>query len=132
MVLLDRRRWEPADPSLPAHPSEHDEMWVLEATGEAFGDYTEYLKALYLNKSRLWSSVYTGVSNLTYQEAVLEDERGRALAKKVGPSHACLIAGNTTISIYILNLPFFSCRAVPPGNGRPGIATRTLRHIPPR
>ena len=83
MVLLERRRWEPADPSLPAHPNEHDEMWVLEATGEAFGDYTEYLKALYLTKSRLWSSVYTGVSNLTYQEAVLEDERGRALAKKV-------------------------------------------------
>ncbi|CAL5227755.1 g10774 [Coccomyxa viridis] len=57
-------------------------MWILEATGEVFSEYSDYLKALYLTKSRVWSSVYTGVSNLTYQEAVLEDERGRALARK--------------------------------------------------
>ena len=102
MVLLERRFWEPADPSLPADPNE--EMWILEATGEVFGEYSDYLKALYLTKSRVWSSVYTGVSNLTYQEALLEDERGRALARKVRPSHACPIAGNTSISIYILKL----------------------------
>ncbi|CAK0750991.1 hypothetical protein CVIRNUC_002033 [Coccomyxa viridis] len=81
MVLLERRYWEP-DSSLPANPNDQDEMWVLETTGELFGDYSDYLKALYLTKSRLWSSVYTGVSNLTYQEAILEDERGRALARK--------------------------------------------------
>ena len=93
MVLLERRFWEPADPSLPANPNE--EMWILEATGEVFGEYSDYLKALYLTKSRVWSSVYTGVSNLTYQEALLEDERGRALARKVRQSHACPIAGHT-------------------------------------
>ena len=87
MVLLERRFWEPADPSLPTNPNE--EMWILESTGEVFGEYSDYLKALYLTKSRVWSSVYTGVSNLTYQEALLEDERGRALARKVRPLYAC-------------------------------------------
>ena len=87
MVLLERRFWEPADPSLTTNPNE--EMWILESTGEVFGEYSDYLKALYLTKSRVWSSVYTGVSNLTYQEALLEDERGRALARKVRPSYAC-------------------------------------------
>ena len=84
MVLLERKYWEPADPSLPANPNQQDgEVWILESTGELFGEYGDYLKALYLTKSRVWSSVYTGVSNLTYQEALLEDERGRALARKV-------------------------------------------------
>ncbi len=117
MVLLERRFWEPADPSLPANPNE--EMWILEATGEVFGEYSDYLKALYLTKSRVWSSVYTGVSNLTYQEALLEDERGRALARKVRQSHACPIAGHTSISIYILTLTLLFLSSSSP---------RTLRH----
>ena len=128
MVLLERRYWEP-DSSLPANPNDQDEMWVLETTGELFGDYSDYLKALYLTKSRLWSSVYTGVSNLTYQEAILEDERGRALARKVRPRMDVSLTENTTISIYILNLPSFSCRAVSPGIGGPSFATCSLRHI---
>ena len=130
MVLLERRFWEPADPSLPTNPNE--EMWILESTGEVFGEYSDYLKALYLTKSRVWSSVYTGVSNLTYQEALLEDERGRALARKVLSSHACLIAGSTSISIYILKLPSFSCRAVPQGIRGAGIATCSLRYAASR
>jgi hypothetical protein len=82
MVLLDRKYWAP-DPSLPADVDQDDEVWILDSTGEVFADYSEYLRQLYLTRSRQWASVYTGVCNLTYEEALREDERGRALAGKV-------------------------------------------------
>ncbi len=109
MVLLNLRYWEPADPSLPANPNE--EMWMLDSTGEIFGEYSDYLKALYLTKSRVWSSVYTGVSNLTHQEALLEDERGRALARKVRHRmHVLLPEIPPSASIFLkLPLLFLSC-----------------------
>ena len=82
MVLLERK-WFCPDQSLPEAAPE-EEVWLLEATGEVFTDYTEYLNQLYLTRTRVWSSVYSGVGNLTYEEALREDERGHALAKKVG------------------------------------------------
>ena len=81
MPLL-RRAWFTPDTSLPAADSE-DGVWQLDSTGEVFTDYVEYLNQLYLTKARVWSSVYSGVGNLTYEEALREDERGHALAKQV-------------------------------------------------
>jgi hypothetical protein len=81
MVLLERR-WFWPDTSLPQAAPE-DEVWQLESTGEVFTEYTDYLNQLYLTRTRVWSSVYSGVGNLTYEEALREDERGHALAKKV-------------------------------------------------
>ncbi|BDA46316.1 probable Bromodomain adjacent to zinc finger domain protein 1A at N-terminal half [Coccomyxa sp. Obi] len=84
MVLLDRQYFIPDD-SLPAEVNQDDEVWHLESTGEVFAEYTDYLRQLYLTRSRQWASVYTGVCNLTYDEAVREDERGRVLASKFPP-----------------------------------------------
>lgn len=81
-MLLDRQYFVP-DNSLPADVNEDDEVWHLESTGEVFAEYTDYIRQLYLTRSRQWASVYTGVCNLTYDEAVREDERGRVLASKV-------------------------------------------------
>ena len=130
MVLLNLRYWEPADPSLPDNSNE--EMWMLESTGEIFGEYSDYLKALYLTKSRVWSSVYTGVSNLTHQEALLEDERGRALARKVRHRMHVLLPEIPPSASIFLKLPSFSCRAVSQGIGGSSFAACPLRYIAPR
>jgi ATP-utilising chromatin assembly and remodelling N-terminal len=77
-------RGEPWAPlPLPQGLQPHEEVFVLRQTGEVFRDYEMYLGSFKELRERVWSCPGTGRSNLTYEEAALEEETARRLRKQV-------------------------------------------------
>ncbi|GMH10255.1 hypothetical protein Nepgr_012096 [Nepenthes gracilis] len=73
MPLLKRTQF-----TLPEPPSdlEPDELvFQVRFTKEIFQDYHEYLKRINLYRHRVWTCKVTGKTNLTYEEALLSEQR---------------------------------------------------------
>jgi len=81
MVLLQKKLWQPEP--LPTGYDDSLDVWWLPTTREAFLRYTDYLERLRIVRSRIWSSLSSGKTNLTFEEAAHEDEQGRLLAQQV-------------------------------------------------
>ncbi len=84
MVLLQKKQWQPEP--LPTGYDDSLDVWWLPTTKEAFVRYQDYLDRLRIVRSRIWSSLSSGKTNLTFEEAVHEDEQGRLLAQQVSSS----------------------------------------------
>ncbi|CAD7702456.1 unnamed protein product [Ostreobium quekettii] len=76
MPLLRKRPYDP-DLGLPPGVSPEDGLWVVRFTGEVFADYGAYLRKQQLYARRGWSCKYTGRSGLTYEEALVSEERAK-------------------------------------------------------
>lgn len=82
MPLLNGQPWQPSAP-LPPEAAPEEEVFYLKLTGEVFGDYETYLNRLAQLRCRQFSCVHTGKTNLSYEQALREEEKARSLAAKV-------------------------------------------------
>lgn len=66
-------------PHRPAHSPPIAQVWVIEATGEAFRSYEAFLQKKELYSQAVWACKYSGKGGLTLEEA-LEAEKKAAAA----------------------------------------------------
>ena len=65
--------------------NEHDECYMMRATGELFSDYEEYLNALLEYQARKWSCSISGKGKLTYEEAQQSEKSAQRRVDTVFP-----------------------------------------------
>ncbi|KAJ8442237.1 hypothetical protein Cgig2_005177 [Carnegiea gigantea] len=73
MPLLKRKPFSLLEPPKDLQPREL--VFQVRFTKEIFKDYQEYLKRISLYRQRLWTCKVTGKSNLTYEEALISEQR---------------------------------------------------------
>lgn len=73
MPLLRRKPLALAEPPEDLKPDEH--VYQVRFTKEIFRDYHDYLQRLNLYRQRVWSCKVTGKTGLTYEEAIVSEQR---------------------------------------------------------
>ncbi|KAM1201022.1 hypothetical protein FF1_017349 [Malus domestica] len=73
MPLLKRKPFPLAE--LPDDLESHELVYQVRTTKEIFRDYGEYLNRINLYRQRIWMCKVSGKTNLTYEEALLSEER---------------------------------------------------------
>lgn len=69
---------------VPAELSSDDEVFVLRLTGEVCPDYDSYLAKLRQLRARVWECALTHRAGLTYEEALLSEQRSAKGVPQVG------------------------------------------------
>ncbi|XP_017255466.1 uncharacterized protein LOC108225159 isoform X1 [Daucus carota subsp. sativus] len=59
----------------PTDLSSDELVFQVRYTGEVFRDYTEYASRIHLYRNRVWTCKVTGKSNLTYEEALVSEQK---------------------------------------------------------
>ncbi|KAM1098999.1 hypothetical protein TB2_005526 [Malus domestica] len=73
MPLLKRKPFPLAE--LPNDLESHELVYQVRTTKEIFRDYNEYLNRINLYRQRIWMCKVSGKTNLTYEEALLSEDR---------------------------------------------------------
>eukprot|EP01102_Stenamoeba_stenopodia_P003950 TRINITY_DN1408_c0_g1_i12.p1 TRINITY_DN1408_c0_g1~~TRINITY_DN1408_c0_g1_i12.p1 ORF type:complete len:708 (-),score=259.09 TRINITY_DN1408_c0_g1_i12:138-2261(-) len=87
MPLLRSKQWKLANP--PKHLKDSDLVYVVRFTKEMFNTYEEYIERFEQYRQRQWTCAATGRKNLTYEEALLSEQRAE-LSSKSFPEHFLL------------------------------------------
>uniref|UniRef100_A0A7N0TNB0 DDT domain-containing protein n=1 Tax=Kalanchoe fedtschenkoi TaxID=63787 RepID=A0A7N0TNB0_KALFE len=81
MPLLKRKPHVPLEP--PAELKPLDRVYQIRFTKEIFCDYHQYLNRMNLYRQRLWTCKMTGKSNLTFEEALVSEQRASEKVKQL-------------------------------------------------
>ncbi|KAL9680006.1 hypothetical protein QQ045_017877 [Rhodiola kirilowii] len=81
MPLLKRKPYVPLE--LPADLKPLDPVYQIRFTKELFCDYQQYLNRMNLYRQRLWTCKMTGKSNLTFEEALVSEQRASEKVKQL-------------------------------------------------
>ncbi|KAL6885853.1 hypothetical protein ACP4OV_010114 [Aristida adscensionis] len=81
MPLLKRTPFFLLEPPKNLDPNE--KVFQVRFTKEIFRDYNEYLKRLNLYRQRVWTCKVSGKSNLTYEEALVWEQRAAEKAQQL-------------------------------------------------
>ncbi|KAK9860443.1 hypothetical protein WJX84_001872 [Apatococcus fuscideae] len=81
MPLLKRKPYQPSF-TAPEGFNLGAEVFVVRFTGELFTSYEDYARALKLYRTRDWVCQLTGRSGLSYEEALVSEQRSRTLIAK--------------------------------------------------
>lgn len=80
MPLLKRKPFSLLEPPNDLQPRET--VFQVRFTKEIFRDYQEYLKRINLYRQRIWTCKVTGKTNLTYEEALVSEQRAAEKVQK--------------------------------------------------
>jgi hypothetical protein len=82
MPRLNGEEYVPG-PAVPEGAKPMDEVFVVRASGEGVKSYEDYLSKSNLYRRRDWQNAVTGKGQLTYEEALRDEEKTLAQLAKV-------------------------------------------------